>query len=107
MNAYLHRKRRKYSMNKGAAIMISRDSYLQTIIDYMWDGQIKIITGIRRCGKSVLLFDLFYDYLLRTGVEAVKIIKIELDKRKDAKYRNPILLSEYIESVIQNKSDKL
>ena len=86
--------------------MISRDSYLQTIIDFMWDGQIKIITGIRRCGKSVLLFDLFNDYLIRSGVEATNIIKIELDERKDAKYRNPIILSEYVESIIQHRAEK-
>lgn len=76
------------------------------IIDYMWDGQIKIITGIRRCGKSVLLFNIFNDYLLRSGVESEKIIKIALDKRKDARYRNPIILSEYVESIIRNKKDK-
>ena len=53
-------------MIKRGNIMIQRDLYLQKIIDYMWDGQIKVITGIRRAGKSTLLFDLFYDYLLKT-----------------------------------------
>lgn len=42
--------------------MIKRDFYLQQIIRNMWNGEIKVITGIRRSGKSVLLFDLFYDY---------------------------------------------
>lgn len=106
ITANLRRKRCKYSVKRGVFEMISRDSYLQTIIDYMWDGQIKVITGIRRCGKSVLLFELFNDYLIRSGVEPEKIIKIELDKRKDAKYRNPIILSKYVESVIQHRKDK-
>ena len=46
-------------------MIIPRDKYLNRIIDYMGDGQIKVITGIRRCGKSVLLFDIFYGYLLK------------------------------------------
>ena len=84
--------------------MILRDRYLQQIIDYMWDGQIKVITGIRRCGKSTLLFEIFYDYLLKNGTSPENIILIELDKRKDVKYRNPIVLTDYVESVIQNKT---
>ena len=82
--------------------MINRSAYLQRIIDYMWDGQIKVITGIRRCGKSTLLFELFYDYLIKNGTAAETIIKIELDKRKFAKYRNPLFLADYVESIIQN-----
>lgn len=68
----------------------------------MWDGQIKVITGIRRCGKSTLLFGLFNDYLLKNGVKAENIIKIQLDKRKHAKYRNPITLAAYVESQVSN-----
>ncbi len=45
--------------------MIKRDFYLNRLIHNMWNGEIKVITGIRRCGKSVLLFDLFYEYLLQ------------------------------------------
>lgn len=48
-------------------IMIKRDYYLNRLIHNMWNGEIKVITGIRRCGKSVLLFDLFYEYLLSQG----------------------------------------
>ena len=47
--------------------MIKRDFYLHRMIHHMWNGEIKVITGIRRCGKSVLLFDLFYEYLLSQG----------------------------------------
>ena len=65
--------------------MVSRDLYLARLKDYMWDGQVKVITGIRRCGKSVLLFDLFYHFLLETDVPEDHIIRFELDQRKDAK----------------------
>lgn len=81
--------------------MIARDSYLRQMIDYMGDGQIKVITGIRRCGKSVLLFQLFYDYLIASGVQADHILQIKLDKRKDAKYRNPIFLSDWISKQVK------
>lgn len=80
--------------------MIKRDSYLERIIHDMWNGEIKVITGIRRCGKSVLLFDLFYEYLLSKGVSEDHIIKIELDQRRYYKFRNPITLCEYVESIV-------
>ena len=44
--------------------MVKRDSYLKRLIHNIWNGEVKVITGIRRCGKSVMLFDLFYEYLL-------------------------------------------
>lgn len=80
--------------------MIKRDSYLERIIHSMWNGEIKVITGIRRCGKSVLLFDLFYEYLLSKGVSEDHIIKIELDQRRYYKFRNPITLCEYVEPIV-------
>ena len=86
--------------------MIARDLYLRQLIDYMGDGQIKVITGIRRCGKSVLLFHLFYDYLIASGVPADHILQIALDKRKDAKYRNPITLSDTISERIKEDGEK-
>lgn len=86
--------------------MIQRDLYLQKIIDYMWDGQIKVITGIRRAGKSTLLFDLFYDYLLKKGTNAENIIKLQLDKRRDSKYRNPIILAEFVEKQVRKSRKK-
>lgn len=85
--------------------MINREYYLKQLISKMWDGNIKVITGIRRCGKSTLLFELFYDYLIKEGVNPDKIIKIELDKRKDLKFRNPILLCEYIEDILNNDKE--
>ncbi|MBQ8591005.1 MAG: ATP-binding protein [Firmicutes bacterium] len=83
--------------------MIQRDSYLNHIIRNMWNGEVKVITGIRRCGKSVLLFDLFYEYLLSQDVEEDHIIKIELDQRRYYKFRNPITLCEYIEGLVADK----
>lgn len=87
--------------------MIKRDFYLNKIIERMWDGNIKVITGIRRGGKSTLLFDIFKDYLLSTGVKENNIIEIELDKRKYFKFRDPIYLCEYVESIInENNEDR-
>lgn len=85
--------------------MIKRDFYLHRMIHHMWNGEIKVITGIRRCGKSVLLFDLFYEYLLSQGVQEDHIIKIELDQRRYYKFRNPITLCEYVESLISAKKE--
>lgn len=86
--------------------MIKREFYLNQIIRNMWNGEIKVITGIRRCGKSVLLFDLFYDYLIENGTPKENIVKIELDQRKFYKFRNPITLCEYIESVVTEKENE-
>ena len=86
--------------------MIKRDSYLNRMIHYMWNGEVKVITGIRRCGKSVLLFDLFYEYLLSQGVQEDHIIKIKLDQRRYYKFRNPITLCEYVEELVSGKKDE-
>lgn len=86
--------------------MIARDFYLNQIRDSMWDGQIKVVTGLRRSGKSVLLFELFYNYLLSTGVKKENIITISLDQRRYYKYRNPIVLCDYVESIINDREDR-
>ena len=86
--------------------MIKRDFYLNQIIRHMHNGEIKVITGIRRCGKSVLLFELFRDYLLEQGVPEEQIITIELDQRKYYKFRNPITLCEYIEACVSSDKSK-
>lgn len=86
--------------------MIKREPYLNRLIRNMWNGEIKVITGIRRCGKSVLLFDLFYEYLLSQGVGEDHILKIELDQRRYYKYRNPIVLCEYVENTIKERNDE-
>lgn len=86
--------------------MIKRDPYLNRMIHHMWNGEVKVITGIRRCGKSVLLFDLFYEYLLSQGIPEDHIIKIELDQRRYYKFRNPITLCEYVEDLVAEKKDE-
>ena len=87
--------------------MIKRDFYLNRIIHNMWNGEVKVITGIRRCGKSTLLFELFYEFLTETkGVAEEQIIKLELDQRRHYKYRNPITLCDYVESIVLSEKDK-
>ena len=86
--------------------MVARDSYLERLIHNMWNGEVKVITGIRRCGKSVMLFDLFYEYLLSQGVPEDHILKFELDQRRYYKYRNPITLCEYVEDAVCDKKEE-
>ena len=83
---------------------INRDYYLKQMIDSQDNGLIKIITGIRRCGKSYLLDPLFKNYLLENGVPNSHIIKIDLDSRKNKHLLNPDELEKYLtNSIIDNK----
>ncbi len=81
---------------------INREKYLDDLINRMHNGMIKVVTGIRRCGKSYLLFNIFKKYLLEQEVSESHIISIELDQRKDKKYRNPDTILDYIESCIED-----
>ena len=84
--------------------MIRRDAYLKKLISKQHNRLIKIITGIRRCGKSYLLFNIFYDYLINNGVNADHIITIALDDVRNSKYRNPIELDKHIrEKIVDDK----
>ena len=85
---------------------INRDSYLQQLIAYQWDGLVKVITGIRRCGKSYLLKTIYKRYLLKGGVKENQIITIELDLAKDIRYRNPLELTSYVRSIVADKPDQ-
>ena len=79
---------------------IKRDRYLNKLISKRNNGLIKVITGIRRCGKSYLLFNLYYDYLISEGVPADSIITVPLDDDDYVEYCDPQKLSEYIKSKI-------
>ncbi len=79
---------------------IKRDLYLDKLIRSMHNGMIKVVTGIRRCGKSYLLFNLFSDYLKAQGVDDGHIIKVDLEDRRNKNLRNPDALLEYIDAHI-------
>ena len=85
---------------------IKRDSYLKQLISYRFDGLVKVITGIRRCGKSYLLKNIYWDYLIKNGVKEEQIITIELDLAKDIKYRNPLILSSYVREKVEKSKEE-
>ncbi len=82
---------------------MDRNMYLDKLIRKKGNGMIKVITGIRRCGKTYLLFELFYQYLLDSGVDKEHIIKIALDDRINKKYRDPDVLCEYVHNEIKDE----
>ena len=79
---------------------IERTSYLKRLVESQNNGLIKIITGVRRCGKSYLLFNIFYDYLISVGVDDKHIVKIALDDILNEEFRNPRSLLSYIKGSI-------
>ena len=89
-----------------AMMEIKRDRYLNKLISFMWDGQVKVITGIRRCGKSYLLKKLFRDYLKSIGVKEEHIIDLALDLTKDIRFRNPLELAKYVREKAEGKSEQ-
>ena len=86
-------------------LVIQRDLYLNKLIRKKNNGSIKIITGLRRSGKSYLLNNLYYDYLLSEGVKQEQIIKLALDDDRNREYRNPDKLSAFLYSKIANETD--
>jgi ATPase len=81
---------------------ITREKYLKDLINRMHNGMIKVITGIRRCGKSYLIFKLFKHYLKEIHISDDHIIEIALDERKNKNYRNPDVLLDYVENKIKD-----
>lgn len=85
--------------------MIKRDRYLDKLIRKKENGLVKVITGIRRCGKSYLLFEIYHQYLNQIGVDDAHIIELSLDDDMNIRYRNPLELGQYIRSLIVDKSN--
>lgn len=85
---------------------IERRSYLEKLVSYQWNGQIKVVTGIRRCGKSYLLGVIYKNYLIAQGVAQKCIIEIALDLVRDIKYRNPLVLAKEVRALAENKPEK-
>ncbi|RJV94288.1 ATP-binding protein [Subdoligranulum sp. AF14-43] len=85
---------------------IKRDRYLNKLISFMWDGQVKVITGIRRCGKSYLLRTLFRSYLINQGVDEAHILSFELDLTRDIRFRNPLELSSHVREIVEGKNEQ-
>ena len=84
--------------------MIERKKYLERLIAKKENGLVKVITGIRRCGKSYLLFNIYKDYLKSIGVEDECIICLALDDDENIKYRNPLELGKHIRSLTVDES---
>lgn len=82
---------------------IKREQYLNALKKRMHNGMIKVITGIRRVGKSYILFNIFQNYLLSIGVNPSQIITIEFDRYENRKYRNPDFVLEYIHSCLREE----
>lgn len=87
-------------------MQIERNEYIQKLIQKKDNGRVKIITGIRRCGKSYLLFELYTKYLRENGVGEDQIIGLALDELANAKYRNPFALDTYIREQIHDNTKK-
>ena len=79
---------------------IRREAYLNQLIERRDNGMIKVITGIRRCGKSYLLFTIFKRYLLESGVPADHIIEIALDGIENEELRDPKVCFRYIKDAM-------
>lgn len=85
---------------------ILRDDYIRQLESKSWNGKVKIITGIRRCGKSYLLSHLYKQHLIKKGVKRDCFIEVDLEKTQFASYRNPQLLFDYIVSQTKDKRKK-
>lgn len=79
-------------------VEIARDLYLQNLVANMHNGLIKVVTSIRRCGKSYLLNKIFYDYLRSKGVDDAHIVRVDLEDHRLAELRQPDNLIAYIDS---------
>ena len=81
---------------------IKRDKYLNDLVDRMHNGMVKVLTGLRRCGKTYLLFEIFRGHLRALGISDARVIELALDDEENARYRDPSALSEYLRSRISD-----
>lgn len=87
-------------------MQVKRDYYLNQLISRRDNGLIKIITGLRRCGKSYLLFELYKKYLIEEGVDENHILMLPLDDIVNARYRNPVELDSYVRNFIKDRNQR-
>lgn len=87
-------------------MLIERRQYIDKLLSKSWNGKVKIITGIRRCGKSFLLRTLYKQTLMKKGVKAGCFIEIDLEKEEFAAYRNPVVLADYVREHTKDKRRK-
>ena len=87
-------------------MIIERRHYLDKLVSKKDNGLVKVITGIRRCGKSFLLFELYHSYLNSIGIADGNIIELALDEAANARYRNPLELDAYIRSKVSDKTGR-
>lgn len=85
--------------------MIERNEYLNKLISRKWNGMVKVITGIRRCGKSYLLFEIFKKHLLDNGVSSEQIIEVSLDAEEFEELQDKKKLNEYIKARIKDEKE--
>ena len=86
-------------ITKYRLMRIERKEYLDRLVGRMWNGSIKVVTGVRRCGKSYLIFNLFRDYLARSGVDDRHVIVVELDRLENESLREKHFTAKWILSV--------
>lgn len=87
-------------------MVIDRPRYIELLMHKRWNGKVKIITGIRRCGKSFLLNTLYRQALIGEGVTEDSFVEIALDRKSDMKFRNPNVLYDYIKSLTRDQTRK-
>lgn len=87
-------------------MIIDRNDYVELLLAKRWNGKVKIVTGIRRCGKSFLLSTLFKNRLIQEGATEEDFVEVALDRKSNIKYRNPNLLYDYIIGCTKNKARK-
>lgn len=87
-------------------MLINRDLYLKQLKDKRGNGLIKVITGLRRCGKTFLLKTIYKNWLLSEGVREDHIIYLALDQTENIRYRNPLVLDKHIKSLIGSGTDE-